>query len=248
MQLELMTWPVVDEHVRKTPHIIIPIGSTEQHGPTGLIGTDTICASAIARGVGETTGALVGPVVNVGMAQHHTAFAGSITLRPSTLLRLVTDYLTSLAEHGITHFFFINGHGGNAATLNAAFSEFYLLSARSGLATAADLRCELVNWWQYPQVSDLARKLFGNDEGAHATPSEVALTQYCYPATAAKGSLEKRTGEACIIYGRENFRARYPDGRIGSDPDLATPEFGQQLYAQATEAISSAYRKFIETD
>jgi creatinine amidohydrolase len=59
------------------------------------------------------------------MALHHTAFPGSISLRPSTLIAMVQDYVKPLARAGFSRFFFINGHGGNIATLKAAFAETY---------------------------------------------------------------------------------------------------------------------------
>ena len=53
MLLHLSTWPEVENYLHTSQGLIIPIGSTEQHGPTGLIGTDAICAEVIAEGVGE---------------------------------------------------------------------------------------------------------------------------------------------------------------------------------------------------
>ena len=98
MLLHLSTWQEVEIYLKGSTGIILPIGSTEQHGPTGLIGTDAICAEAIAKGVGEATGAMVTPTINVGMALHHTAFPGSISLRPSTMIQVIVEYLTCLAE------------------------------------------------------------------------------------------------------------------------------------------------------
>src|SRR5260370_31973789 len=113
MLLHLQTWEEVEAYLRNAKGIVVPIGSTEQHGPNGLIGTDAICAEAIAAGVGEAAGALGGPTINVGNAQHHLAFAGTITLRPSTLIPVIGDYIASLAPPPISRLYFIHCHPGN---------------------------------------------------------------------------------------------------------------------------------------
>ncbi len=109
MLLHLSTWQEVEIYLQQSQGIIFPIGSTEQHGPTGLIGTDAICAESLAHGVGESTQAIVAPTINIGMALHHTAFPGTISLRPSTMIQVVKEYITCLAKAGFTKFYFING-------------------------------------------------------------------------------------------------------------------------------------------
>ncbi|NJM99739.1 MAG: creatininase family protein [Phormidesmis sp. RL_2_1] len=246
MLLHLCTWPEVEVYLTRSRGIIFPIGSTEQHGPTGLIGTDAICAEVVAKGVAEATDALVGPTINVGMALHHLAFPGSVSLRPSTLIALIQDYVKPLARQGFERFYFINGHGGNVASMKAAFSQTYAAIADANLPNAANVRCKLANWYQGQAVIDLARQLYGEQEGSHATPSEVALTQFVYPDAIKSAPLSPKVApKGRAIYNAADFRSFYADGRMGSNPDLATPEHGEQFYQLAVKALSDGYLSFL---
>ncbi len=249
MLLQLSTWPEVEKHLERESGIIIPIGSTEQHGPNGLIGTDAICPETIARGVGEGLGALVAPTLNVGMAQHHMAFPGSVTLRPSTLIAVIKDVVESLARHGFDRFYFLNGHGGNIATLSAAFSEIHTeRSLGTGAGNIAAVRCKSANWWMGPKVKKLAEKLFGNAEGSHATPSEVSLSFYAHPDAVKSVEMSPRIAPRGGFHGAEDYRRRFPDGRIGSDPTLASVEAGERLYHAALGEIAADYKTFLEAE
>jgi creatinine amidohydrolase len=245
--LHLQTWEEVEAYLRNAKGIIVPIGSTEQHGPNGLIGTDAICAEAIAAEVGEAAGALVGPTINVGNAQHHLAFAGTITLRPSTLIAVIGDYVASLARHGFERFYFINGHGGNIATIGAAFAEIYAgASLRPG--NGPPLRCALKNWWETSGVSKLSKELYGDREGSHATPSEVSVTQHVYPEAIKRRGMGPPAPRVRGFTDAEDYRRLFPDGRIGSDPTLASPEHGARFVAAAVRDIGEEYRRFVTQD
>jgi creatinine amidohydrolase len=246
MQLHLSTWPEVEAYLQTSQGIILPIGSTEQHGPTGLIGTDAICAEVIAKGVGEATHALVGPTINVGMALHHTAFPGSMSLRPSTMILVIRDYVVSLSRAGFHKFFFINGHGGNVATLKAAFSEVYATLVDLQVVEGDRVQCAVANWYMCSEVYRKAKELYGDKEGSHATPSEVALTQFVYPEAIKTAALDPEVAKGFPIYGAADFRRHYPDGRIGSDPSLATPEHGKELYDLAVSSLTQDYLQFLQ--
>ncbi|MBS0222334.1 MAG: creatininase family protein [Proteobacteria bacterium] len=245
MQLQLKTWQFVEDYLKAKTGIIIPIGSTEQHGPTGLIGTDALTAEMIARGAGEKAGALVAPTIAVGMAQHHLAFPGSVTLRPTTLIAVVRDTVVSLARHGFTRFYFVNGHGGNIATVTAAFSEIYAERSMEKLSNQPPLKCALRNWWESNGVKSLSRELYGSAEGSHATPSEVAVTWYGYPQTMQQKTMEPRIAPNGSFADAEDYRRAFPDGRIGSDPNLATPEHGKRIYETAVEDVARDYAAWI---
>lgn len=251
MLLQHATWPEVEAYLEVNKGIIVPIGSTEQHGPSGLIGTDALTAEVIGRRVGEETDALVAPTLNYGMAQHHMAFTGTMTLQPSTMIAVVRDLAMSLIRHGFTRIFVVNGHGGNVNSVKASFSE-----VQSELAAAhsirnddtnhppEDIRFELRNWWMGEKTTALRKSLYGDREGYHATPSEIAVTWSSFPEQQRDvklGPLEKVTR---AYQGPEDFRKLFPDGRMGSDPSLATPEDGKRLISLAVDELSDLYRKF----
>ena len=82
MLLHLSTWAEIEQYLQRSRSIVVPIGSNEQHGPTGLLGTDWLCPEIIAREAHQSADILVAPTFNIGMAQHHLGFAGTISLRP----------------------------------------------------------------------------------------------------------------------------------------------------------------------
>lgn len=250
MRLQMMTWQEVEAYLKRSTGIIIPIGSAEQHGPTGFIGTDALCPEIVADPLARAVDSLIAPTISVGMAQHHLGFPGSITLRPSTLIAVIGDTVASLARHGFDRFYFVNGHGGNIATVKAAFDEIY---AESSLGTArhnrSSVRCVLRNWFQCPSVQAIEAEAFGAANGSHATAGEVSLTYLGYPEHAARiksaGKLSPEIAPEGSFYDCEDYRRRFPDGRIGSDPTLATAEIGARLLDAAVQDLAADYRSFL---
>jgi len=245
IRLQLRSWPEVEAYLEQCKGVIVPLGSTEQHGPTGAIGTDALTAEAVALEVGRLTGVLVTPPQAFGMAEHHLGFAGTVSLQPSTLLAVLHDVVLSLAGHGFERIFVINGHGGNIATARAAFAQAYGTATTRGLPVAGRLRCRLANWFMAGPVMREARDLYGNREGHHATPSEIALTLHLEPSLIEKQQPLPEAAPAGPIHGPEDFRRRHPDGRMGSDPFLAKPEHGKRLLDLAATALAADLREFL---
>ena len=159
MILALSTWPEIERWLQRNKTIIIPIGSNEQHGPTGLLGTDWLCPEIIAHEAHRRGGdILVAPTFNIGMAQHHLGFPGTISLRPSTFQATIADWVHSLSRHGFERIYFLNGHGGNIASIEAAFSEIY--SAYSFANTVCPFMLKLKSWWQLPASGGLPKNCF----------------------------------------------------------------------------------------
>ncbi|MGH6873083.1 MAG: creatininase family protein [Rhizomicrobium sp.] len=245
MQLHLSSWPEIDKYLETSKAILIPIGSMEQHGPNGLLGTDALCPEIIGRRAGDESGILVGPTFNVGQAQHHMAFSGTITLRPSTMIAAMMDWAQSLTRHGFERLYWLNGHGGNINTINAAFSEIYHgVSFDRGTHNHPPLRCMLRNWWELPGVGDVCRQLFPVGEGMHATPSEVSVTYYGYPEAQKQVAMSPRIAPTGPILDAEDYRRRFPDGRIGSDPSQASVAAGEKIVNAAVKAVIGEFRQF----
>lgn len=245
MLLALSTWPEIEAQLTRSRAVVVPIGSNEQHGPTGLLGTDWLCPEIIAHAAEKVApDLLVAPTFNIGTAQHHLAFPGTISLRPSTFMAAISDWVSSLTRHGFERLFFLNGHGGNVATIEATFSEIY--ADWSFAEERAPFMLKLKNWWDLDGVDALAREQFPVGHGSHATPSEIAVTQAAYPdrIKTAAAPLEPRIAPNGPIRDALDYRARFPDGRIGSDPLLATPEKGQALIDRAVASLIAEVKAF----
>lgn len=236
MILALSTWPEIESRLHRSKTVVIPIGSNEQHGPTGLLGTDWLCPEIIAHEAHRRGGdILVAPTFNIGMAQHHLGFPGTISLRPSTFQAAICDWVDSLSRHGFERIYFFNGHGGNIASIEAAFSEAY--ARWSFAAKVCPYMLKLRCWWQLPGIGRLADELFPVGHGSHATPSEIAITQSAYPDSIKHAVCTPQIAPTGPIRDALDFRARFADGRMGSDPLLASPEKGAKLIAGAAAAL-----------
>jgi mycofactocin system creatininase family protein len=104
-----------------TPSILIPLGSTEQHGPHLPLDTDTRIATAVARAVAARSEWLVAPAIAYGSSGEHQSFAGTISIGTEALTMLLVEYGRSAATWA-QRLVFVNGHGGNVDALSRAVS------------------------------------------------------------------------------------------------------------------------------
>ncbi|MCW2984501.1 MAG: creatininase family protein, partial [Conexibacter sp.] len=156
MRLWDATWMQVEEYLEHDDRVVVPLGSTEQHGYLSL-GVDAIlCELAAAQAAGPD-GVPVLPALPFGLTPTFTAYPGTISLRISTYLALVRDVLDALRGQGFRRILLVNGHGGNTPAANLA-QEW----------VADHPECEVLfhGWLIDPQVWGLAGEI---DEVSHAS-------------------------------------------------------------------------------
>jgi len=111
--LQEMSWTDVADYLKSSDMVIIPIGSTEQHGPHMPLGTDFYEATGMSEMISARTGVLVAPVLMAGYSVYHSGFPGSLSLKPETLEQVLFETAEMLIKYGFRRFMFFNYHGGN---------------------------------------------------------------------------------------------------------------------------------------
>ncbi|UWQ35552.1 creatininase family protein (plasmid) [Leisingera sp. M527] len=243
MQLAHMTWQQVEARLKAGAAVMVPVGSTEQHGPMGMIGTDTICAEAVALRAAELCDAIVAPALAYTPAPFNTAFPGTVSMPEDLFQAHATAVFRGLLAQGFSGVFIVNGHGANLAPLQRAAQEL------------APGRVAVRSWWEPQEVKEMRKDLYGDWEGMHATPSEVAITQALLgvlPAGEAAEPPQKLSAEFIKAHAGdrhgppEEHRAEFPDGRVGSHSALANPQDGARLLEAAARGICEDFQAFAE--
>ena len=210
--IERMTWPQVDARINDgVDGVLIPIGTTEQHGPHMPLDTDCLIARSLAARAADLAAeqglsVLVAPTLNVTLSWYHMQFPGSMRLSTTTFLQVFREVCDSLAHHGFENLVAVNGHGGNIAALTVAVNHYFETTGR---------RVFLVQWW------DLASDVLADVEGPmiHAEEAETSLALALGqrglrgPRHAGRLRPERRCKDAGLpwtSFGRYGMRARGP--------------------------------------
>ena len=161
-----MTDPEVEAHLRGDQTVIVPVGSTEQHGPHAPLLTDVLIPVEVARRVAASTAALVAPSVNYALSYPHAGFTGVVHLRISTFMALIEDLCVSLATVGFRRIVFLNGHYDNT------YAIAYACAAASDRMPPG-VRAFPGNYWDGMTPAEAA-EFFDPATGLHANRGETS--------------------------------------------------------------------------
>ena len=157
MRIHDANWLQVEEYLGHDDRVVVPVGSTEQHAYLSL-GTDSILAERVSVEAAEPLGVLVLPAMPFGIAPGFAAFPGTVSLRPLTLVAVITETLDTLHGQGFRRFLVVNGHGGNLPVQEP-------LERWAGGRDAVRLRFH--SWWDSPAVREVAERI--HPEATHAS-------------------------------------------------------------------------------
>jgi len=117
-----LAYPDIQAYLKECDMVLVPMASTEQHGPHLPLCTDTVTAIEVASRVAKINNMLHTPAIWTGYSPQHMAGPGegrgTITIRSSTLQALMYDVARRLIHHGFNKILFINGHGSNVKVVD----------------------------------------------------------------------------------------------------------------------------------
>ncbi|WP_254543604.1 creatininase family protein [Halomarina pelagica] len=235
MYLADRTWEELGDYFERESLALVPLGSTEQHGPHLPEATDHLIAEALAREAAERTGYLCTPTVNVGVSSHHRQFHGTMWVDPPAFRDYVASFTRNLAYHGIDRVVYVNAHGGNVQ---------HLREVGQRLHESGDAYC--LEWMWDESIPDLVSDLFAYN-GPHAGPKETAMIMHLRPDLVREDRLEAArdggwvdfTYDAACVNGARTFYdciENADNGAFGDQTD-ATAEKGRRLFEAATEQL-----------
>ncbi|MFC7404381.1 creatininase family protein [Georgenia alba] len=224
--------------------VLVPAGAVEQHGPHLPLGVDAWLATALCHRVAGVLGdaVTVAEPLSYGCSWHHTTFAGTVSLRTSTFVALLTDVCAALHADG-NHVVIVNGHGGNRGVLQVA---------------AADLAAQGVPTWSvsyFELLGDIVARLFDDPRSAgHACAMETSMMLFLWPEL-VRARLVPEGGTPTSwpdqhLFGGDHVRTVRsfdkinPTGVVGR-PDLARADAGEELVNEAVARLVDIVRRVL---
>jgi creatinine amidohydrolase len=229
-------WPDLEAYFEAESLALVPLGSTEQHGPHLPEATDHLIAEALAREAADRTGYLCTPTVNVGVSPHHRQFHGTMWVDAPAFRDYVESLTRNLTYHGIDRVVYVNAHGGNVEHLREV-----------GRHLRDEEVAYAVEWMWDESIPDLVDDLFAHN-GPHGGPKETAMVMHIAEhhvhedrlATARDGGLtDPENDDSLRTHGARTFYDSIDNttnGVLGDQTD-ATPEKGNELFEAASEQL-----------
>ncbi|QLG50633.1 creatininase family protein [Natrinema halophilum] len=238
MDLSDATW--TDVRNLETNLAVVPVGSTEQHGPHAPLGTDVVTAEAVAdAGIERVDREVVrAPAIPVGIAAEHRQFPGTMWVSEDTFRDYVGETVSSLAYHGFDRIVLVNGHGGNVAALREVGGR---------LTRDGDGYVVPFTWFECvgEHTADMG----------HGGPLETALLRHLEPESIREDRIDEARTDAADGWGDWTGyvnlaydSAEFTENGVVGDPGDGDADRGTELLELAADALGQLLGAVAERD
>ncbi len=245
-----LSWPELRRLVATDPVIVLPVGTTEQHGYHCAVNLDSVCAEGVARAAVELTQphSLLMPTVTYAFNENQMDFPGTIAIDMHVIIDYIACIGLSLARHGFRHILIVNGHGSNVPFLDAA--------ARR-VNNESNALCAHVTWFSLLKEDDLTWRESVKPGGmGHACELETSLMLHLRPdlvdmskAVDEVGSMPmsdhfvfELTGGGPV--GFIEYYSRHSVTGVMGQPTLATAAKGEAALAASSREVAQIIQEF----
>lgn len=226
MELAGHTW--TDAHEADTDLAVLPVGSTEQHGPHAPLGTDFLNAEAVAEAAVSSFDreVVLAPTIPIGVSEEHRQFTGTLWVSPDTFRAYVRETVEALISHGWNRIVLVNGHGGNIPALGE-------VAARVSRAESA-----LVVPFTWFDAAETALSM------GHAGPVETSLLLHTRPELVDTDRFDEAVDGGSDSWGEwvsgtnlAHDPAEFSENGTVGDPSEASAAEGEDLLVSASDAL-----------
>ncbi|MGD8321227.1 MAG: creatininase family protein [Gemmatimonadota bacterium] len=243
--LDEMTWTEVEQALEEgRTTVVVAVGATEQHGPHLPLRVDATRGDWLAVAVAERLGdhALVAPTIRVGCSEHHMSFAGTISLRRSTLEALCMDYCVSLARHGFRRICLVPSHGGNFGPLRDMLDDLNRAVAPDCSVQAyTNLEGFLKVWVKAVQeVVGMGDRVGGHADIAESSEMLVLRPDLVRKGKAEPGYMKGVDPDLFVRIFRDGLRTVTPNGILGDSRGMSAA-IGKRCLERSADALASAF-------
>ena len=223
----LSEYSTADEIVKGTTAeiAILPVGSTEQHGPHLPLATDWLIAKAYADNIGEQLGAFVLPALPVSTCLEHKGKRGSVWMKPDTFYHVLQDIVICLKQQGFRYVVVLIAHGG-VFIAGPAIREL-----NAGNPDIKVIRLETMQFDGTPEM----REIVECADNLHACEIETSLMLYLYEKLVRKDLITDYVPAVTRDYLNYQSLLRYSESGVWGKPSLATKEKGKKIFRLVTE-------------
>ena len=251
--MEKMSYPDVQEVLKTTDVVLIPIGSQEKHGPHIPLATDSIATIETTMRAAQKAKVPYTPLIPVGYSPHHMGELnqgiGTLTFSGETLRRIIYEIGRSLIFHGFNKLIYTSQHASNNKVVDEAlrrlryetgcFCAWYMTPTERKTQVINDILDEKIAW--HSGEMETAQCLAHDESSVHMDRAEA---QKAHAPQWLGPEFAKTDGVPTVIFqGSENIfipmeHHEYAEDATIGDPHLGTKEKGEQIFEKASDNLA----------